>query len=427
MKRRMKDSGIEWIGEIPEDWECSSISKISKIKTGSTPSGEIFSDLDGLYWLKTNNLLEENGVDESELKIKDEYKSLVTKARAGSTLVSCIGDIGKMAFLSEEASYNQQINSVTFNNKINDKFGFYSLFSQKEQHKKLSNGNVLQILNSQNHGLVKITFPKLQKQTKIANFLDKKTGKISEIKSTITKEIENLEDYKKSIITEAVTKGLDKNAKMKDSGIEWIGKIPEHWEVVKGKYIFKLRNENGNNISLIQLSPTQEYGVIPQNIYENLSGMRTVKLSDSVDLNKLKTIHLGDFCISLRSFQGGFEYSQYEGVVSPAYQVFCPFVKCENVYFKYLFKERGFIEKMNSYTMSLRDGKNISFKDFGNTLIPFLPLKEQQQIVSFLDHKTKIIDDTIAAKKKQLEVLEEYKKSLIYEYVTGKREVEDEA
>lgn len=144
---------------------------------------------------------------------------------------------------------------------------------------------------------------------------------------------------------------------MKESGIPWIGEIPKNWELIKGKYIFTQRNQKDNKINLELLSPTQNYGVIPQKKYEELSGMNAVKLKESTDLHLLKTIHKGDYCISLRSFQGGFEYSEYEGVVSPAYQVFYPITPIDRGYYKYLFKEKTFINKMNSYTMSMRDGK----------------------------------------------------------------------
>lgn len=161
---------------------------------------------------------------------------------------------------------------------------------------------------------------------------------------------------------------------------EWIGKIPDNWKLYRGKNIFCQRNQHGNKSSLQLLSPTQKYGVIPQTLYEELSGMNAVKLNEKTDLSLLKTIHKGDFCISLRSFQGGFEYSEYEGVVSPAYQVFYAFKDIANGYYKYLFKDMTFIEKMNSYTMSLRDGKNIAFGDFGMTYIPYPPLEVQKKL-----------------------------------------------
>lgn len=205
---------------------------------------------------------------------------------------------------------------------------------------------------------------------------------------------------------------------MKDSGIEWIGEIPCSWRMKRGKYLFNQRSSKGNAISLQLLSPTQKFGVIPQSLYEEKTGMNAVKLKDNADLSMLKTIHKGDFCISLRSFQGGFEYSEYEGVVSPAYQVFFPTANIERGFYKYLFKDCCFIEKMNSYTMTLRDGKNIAFSDFGNTYIPVPPLQEQKKIADFLDAKCAEIDALTADIQTQIDTLEQYKKSVITEAVT---------
>ena len=203
---------------------------------------------------------------------------------------------------------------------------------------------------------------------------------------------------------------------------KWLPMIPKNWSVKKGKYCFSIRNTKGNNITLELLSPTQKYGVIPQRLYEEYSTQVTVKVNEKTNLRSFKTIHSGDFCISLRSFEGGFEYSTYEGVVSPAYTVFYPTIKCDRRYYKYLFKISQFIAEMNSYSLSLRDGKPISFDDFANTYIPIPPLKEQQAIADYLDKKCAEIDGVIADKKEQLDVLENYKKSVIYEYVTGKKE-----
>lgn len=206
--------------------------------------------------------------------------------------------------------------------------------------------------------------------------------------------------------------------KMKDSGIEWIGEIPEDWEIVKAKYLFKQRSTKGNRDNLILLTPSQKFGVVPQAMYEELSGLRAVKLNQQIDLSNLKTIKVGDFCISLRSFQGGFEYSNYSGVVSPAYQVFYGFKNQHNIYYKYLFKDRSFIDKMDSYTMSLRDGKNISFNDFGNSFIPHPSYEEQISIANYLDEKTRQVEDIKNTINKEIEILENYKKSLITEAVT---------
>lgn len=205
---------------------------------------------------------------------------------------------------------------------------------------------------------------------------------------------------------------------MKDSGIEWIGEIPKDWSLKKGRYLFVQRNDRGNDENLQLLSPSQKFGVIPQSLLEDLTTQTTVKLKENTDLSTLKTVHKGDFCISLRSFQGGFEYSEYEGVVSPAYQIFYKKEDLVNTYYKYIFKDSSFISKMNSYTMSLRDGKNISYFDFGNTYLPLPTVCEQQQIADYLDTKCSEIDATVEDILKEISLLEDYKKSVITEAVT---------
>lgn len=206
---------------------------------------------------------------------------------------------------------------------------------------------------------------------------------------------------------------------MKDSGIEWIGQVPNNWKLKKGKYLFKQHNNRGNLKCLQLLSPSQKFGVIPQTLLEELTTQNVVKVSEKANLNDFKTVHVGDFCISLRSFQGGFEYSRYEGVVSPAYQIFSAIGDnlCDG-YYRYLFKDKSFIDKMNSYTMTLRDGKNIAFDDFGNTYIPAPPKSEQEKIANFLDSKCFEIDAISADIQKEIEILEQYKRSLVFEAIS---------
>lgn len=355
------------------------------------------------------------------------YESPEIKIKNGDVLFvktgSTYGKVGYVENLPMEATINPQL--VVFKNiSMNSKLLFYMLQMSfvKDQCELAVVGGTIPTMSQVKIGNIYIPFPSLVEQQRIAEFLDRECGKIDGLKADIQAQIDTLEQYKRSIITEAVTHGLNPSAPMKDGKV-WYGQIPSEWKELKGKYVFKQRNDRGNNVCLQLLSPTQKYGVIPQDKYEELTGMNAVKLNDSTNYALLKTIHKGDYCISLRSFQGGFEYSEYEGVVSPAYQVFYPIITIADGYYKYLFKEKGFIDVMNSYTMSLRDGKNIAFDDFGDTFIPVPPLDEQQEIADYLDNKCAEIERIIADKKSQIETLDGYKKSLIYEYVTGKKEV----
>jgi len=201
--------------------------------------------------------------------------------------------------------------------------------------------------------------------------------------------------------------------KYKDSGIEWIGKIPETWEVDIAKHVFKQRREKGNEVVCQLLAATQKYGMYPQNQLEGV-----VKVAVDTDLNQFKTVHKNDYVISLRSFQGGFEISDYEGVCSPAYQVFYATRPINSQYYKYLFKSDAFIQEINSLTVGIREGKNILYDDFVLLSIPIPSVLDQQRIADYLDKKCGEIDSLIALEEQMIEKLKAYKQSVITEAVT---------
>lgn len=200
--------------------------------------------------------------------------------------------------------------------------------------------------------------------------------------------------------------------KMRDSGIEWIGQIPKGWELRRAKTLFMQRNSKGNEIEVL-LSPTQKYGVVPQSQLEGV-----VQVKEDTDLQVFKTVHKGDFVISLRSFQGGFEYSLYEGVCSPAYQVFYPTSPICDTYYRYLFKSQSFISKMNNLTVGIREGKNIQYVDFANSQIPVPPLAEQERIAAFLDAECAEIDTVLEKTRASIEEYKKLKQAVITQAVT---------
>lgn len=418
--REMKDSGIEWIGDIPVSWKIMpnkylmrKEKKICPVYHGEdilslTMKGVIVRDLDAGGKMPTSF---------------DGYQRL----EAGNLLM-CLFDIDvtpRCVGLIKQAGVSSPAYSQFVLRKGADAAYYCYYYTMLDNDKTLLHlaKNLRHSLTEDQLGAIPVIVPPIEEQQRIADFLDTKCAEIDALTADIQTQIDTLEQYKRSVITETVTKGLDPDAEMKDSGAQWVGRMPSSWRMLKGKYMFAQRSLRGNSRKLQLLSPTQKFGVIPQTLYEELSGMSAVKLNEKTDLSLLKTIHKGDFCISLRSFQGGFEYSKYEGVVSPAYQVFYPTFEIADDYYKYLFKEQGFIDRMNSYTMTLRDGKNIAFSDFGNTYIPYPPLTEQLEIATYLDRKCTQIDALVTEKQQQLATLDEYKKSLIFEYVTGKKEV----
>ena len=205
---------------------------------------------------------------------------------------------------------------------------------------------------------------------------------------------------------------------MKDTK-QWLGPIPKNWEYIPGKYVFHYRSEKGNDNPVL-LAATQKNGMYPQDLLEGV-----VKVKENTDLQQFQTVHKNDYVISLRSFQGGFEMSDYEGVCSPAYQVFFNQKPIDHRYYKYLFKSTGFIQEMDSVTVGIREGKNIPYANFGKTFIPYPSLDEQSRIASYLDSHIAKIDDSIARYKALSDKLDEYRKAVITKAVTegvrGKR------
>ncbi len=434
--REMKDSGISLVGKIPQNWEMKRLKYLFKFCKGLPITKDNLIDQGlpvisyGQIHAKTNN-----GVDVLPhlLRFVDfSYQTFypLSQVMRGDFVFADTSEdydgCGNCVYKRNDSLLFAGYHTIIAHSIIESDNRFFSYIFLTDLWRRQIRENVSGVkvfsITQKTLSNSYIILPPLTEQQRIAEFLDRECGKIDGLKADIQAQIDTLEQYKRSVITEAVTHGLNLSAPMKDSKV-WYGQIPSEWKELKGKYVFKQRNDRGNNVCLQLLSPTQKYGVIPQDKYEELTGMNAVKLNDSTNYALLKTIHKGDYCISLRSFQGGFEYSEYEGVVSPAYQVFYPIITIADGYYKYLFKEKGFIDVMNSYTMSLRDGKNIAFDDFGDTFIPVPPLDEQQEIADYLDNKCAEIERIIADKKTQIETLDGYKKSLIYEYVTGKKEV----
>ena len=226
-----------------------------------------------------------------------------------------------------------------------------------------------------------------------------------------------------SLATTAFAKAtvVKKNTKatkaMKPSGVAWLGDIPEGWEVDKAKRFFRQTNTRGNATPTL-LAATQKYGMYPQ---DRLEGV--VKVKEETDLQLFKTVHIDDFVISLRSFQGGFAHSSYEGVCSPAYQTFHATKVIWPRFYSYLFKSGNFIQMINSLTVGIREGKNINYCDFAECLMINPPLPEQRTIADYLDEKCGAIDAAIAEAKKGIEEYKAWKKAIIFEAVTGKANV----
>ncbi|WP_312309821.1 restriction endonuclease subunit S [Acinetobacter variabilis] len=204
-------------------------------------------------------------------------------------------------------------------------------------------------------------------------------------------------------------------AEYKDSGVEWLGGIPSHWDYFDGKRIFSSVRKQALS-SDEQLAASQKYGVIPQNLMMQLNDSKVMLALKGTE--SFRHVEKNNFVISLRSFEGGIEHSNYEGCVSPAYTVLSSKKNIDYRYFKYLFKSAPFIAALQSTTDSLRDGKSISYEQFGNITLPLFSKVEQNTIANFLDHETAKIDHLIEKQQKLIELLKEKRQAVISHAVT---------
>ena len=422
MSREMKDSGVEWIGKIPENWDTIPLKRLSKIQTGSSPDkkegNNNYSDESGIPWIKAENLGEFFPIHSTSEYLTENGCKLGRIYPPYTVYVCCIASIGKVGFSDIECSCNQQINGLSFNNIVNWKFGFYETLASAIEHIARSNKSVTPILNATEEGKIKFAIPSPTEQQQIVHFLDRKCTAIDTAIEKTKKSIEKLEEYKKAVITKAVTKGIDPNAKMKDSGVEWCPQIPEHWSVVNPKALFSQRTERilpGDK----QLTASQEHGIIYQDEYTKATGSRVVAVIR--DFSILKHVEPNDFVISMRSFQGGLEYSEKRGCISSAYVMLIPNTKyVYPPFYRWFFKSSKYINALQSTSNFVRDGQAMRYSHFIQIPLFVIPLTEQKQIANYLESNVNAIMVLIQKKQMAIAKWEEYKKSLIYYAVTGK-------
>ena len=265
----------------------------------------------------------------------------------------------------------------------------------------------------------RIPQPPLSEQKSIADFLDAKCGEIDGLLADLDAEVKTLTEYKKSIIAETVTRGLNPNAPMKSSGILWAESIPAHWGVEKFRYKLKPKKIVGQGDKEV-LSVYREYGVVIKSSRDD-NHNRT-----SEDTSNYKYVQPNDFVINkMKAWQGSMGVSNYEGIVSPAYFVYS--FRDEDYlpkFFHYYMRNANNIPEYRRLSGGIREGQwDLSPYDLGNMPIILPPIDEQIEIANYLDSKCAAIDQAITDKTQQIETLKAYKSSLIYEYVTGKKQV----
>lgn len=411
---KYKDSGIEWIGEIPENWSFSKLSWSAQFINGfAFDSAQM--DIDNQIPVIRIGDIQNGKVDyENCLKVnKDDNLEAYTVKLADIVIAMSGATTGKIATIDNEkkAYINQRVGIIrSKNNKFikycleNESFIKYiNLLSAGSAQPNISMGNILDF---------KIPYISQREQETIAGYLDKKCGEIDRVIEVQKEVIEKLKEYKQSVITEAVTKGLDKSVPLKDSGIEWIDKIPQHWEIRRLKTLLSIRNEKA------------EYnGEIYIGLENVLSFLGKYNLTEDFVVEGISNkFYSGDLLFGkLRPYLAKATIVDFNGLCSSEFLVMQNF-KGDNRYLLRLLLSYWFIDIVNSSTYGAKMPR-ASWDFISNMRIPFPSKIEQQQIADFLDKKCSEIDKIIDDKERLIEKLIEYKKSLIYECVTGKRKV----
>lgn len=420
--REMKDSGIEWIGEIPKEWKIDKIKYHLKRNEPKNHGNAIVLSVYRDYGVIPKDSRDDNhnvtSEDTSKYKYVKKGQLVINKMKAwqGSLAVSDYNGIVSPAYFIYDFT----------DEEYNHKYFHYLVRScYKEEFKRISGGirEGQWDLSPEAFANTLALLPPLVEQKYIANYLDIQCSEIDATAEDIQKEISLLEEYKKSVITEAVTKGLNPDAEMKDSGIEWIGEVPKHWGTIRIGNAFSIRNER-NYLPMEQVQLLSLYS--GKGVFPTGEEGTTNRGNHAQTVADYKIVKKNDIVVNIiLAWMGSLGISNYNGVVSPAYDVYIPNEeKVVPHYYHYVFRTSGIANECYRYGRGIMMMRWRTYSsEFKRIHVPFPPLEEQQQIADYLDTKCSEIDAIIADKKRQRGILTEYKKSLIYEYVTGKKEV----
>lgn len=413
-----KDSGVEWIGAIPKEWKISRLKYVSDIYTAK-PHPYFGPDEDFIF-AKNDKPYDIFSGPNGEW-VSSGYDLIITGR---------VGTIGRYEKLLKKRKNKVAVTDnrliikpkdEALNILINYAYLFWTMHIVSL--KDIIYGSAVPLITATSLLKKYIPLPPLQEQQRIADFLDTKCDILDRTIDAVSRQIEDLEKYKKTLITKTVTKGICKKGEperaMKDSGVEWIGEVPEEWDVKRNSLNFDIRKtlvgENWSNMQLLSLTT---------------NGVKNITIDDQVGkrpktLTTYQIAHKNDIVMCLFDLDASAVFSglcKENGIISPAYKL----LKCKNgmlpPYAEYYFRAVFDGRKYKKYAKSIR--YTISTNDFMHLKMPVPPLAEQQQIADYLDEKCKNIDNRVQKRRQQLEWLKEYKKSLIFDYVTGKKRVE---
>lgn len=415
--RKMKDSGISWVGEIPKEWN------VNRAKYCFVNTKEIAgcrSDRYERLALTMNGVIKRSKEDSNGLQPEkfETYQIL-----RPDELVFKLIDLQNVSTSRVGLSPYLGLVSPAYiilksNKRVLPAFAekYFLMLWKNQIFNALGDAGVRSNLNSKDLLELSIPFPTFDEQQQIADFLDRECGKIDGLKADIQAQIDTLEQYKRSVITEAVTHGLNPSAPMKDSGIPWVGQFPTHWTKKKGKYILRYMSK----------PVKQDDGVITC-FRDGEVTLRSNRREDGFTMADKEIgyqgVDVGDLVVhGMDGFAGAIGISDSRGKASPVLNVLN--TKQNKKYIMYYLRSMAYGEVFTALSTGIRVRScDLRWNKLAELLYPLPPIDEQNNIVSYIDNQIARTNEIIADKKSQIETLDGYKKSLIYEYVTGKKEV----
>ena len=401
-------------------WRNITVGNLGEIITGYTPptkNTEYFGDK--YPFITPTDIKVDSRIVQTERFLSQEgYEyNKIRLLPPNAVCVTCIASIGKICMTTVPSVTNQQINSIVVNqDKYDPYFVYYLLITQTDIIQSVANSATTPIVNKSTFTSINVCVPPLPTQTQIANFLDRKTEQIDELIRIKERQIELLQEQRTALINQAVTKGLDPNVEMKPSGVEWIGEIPAHWRIEKIKHVATLVSEKST-------PETDAIKISPENV-ESETG-KVLDFYSSYDSSGVK-FQDGDVLFNkIRVYLNKVVFAKYNGYSLGEMIVIRPTLQCMSKYLFYLMLSNRFIEYCDSISYGAKMPRT-AVDDIMNAKIPMPLDQEKLQIADLLDRKTQQIDELISTEQRKIELLKEYRQSLISEAVTGKIDVRDE-
>ncbi|WP_046028484.1 restriction endonuclease subunit S [Vibrio vulnificus] len=411
-----KYSGVEWLGELPNEWSVTPLKFVLALISEKESSKN-----SQLPYLGMENIESWTG---KIISGESEVEGLASRFFANDILFGKLRPyLAKVALMKDDGICSTEL--LVYRAKSNPKFFKYLLGS--ELFISLVNastyGSKMPRANSNFIGNQKLPIPSQDEMVAISSYLDNKTTQINEAIAIKQKQIELLKERKQIIIQQAVTQGLKPDVPMKDSGVDWTEQIPKHWQMKRVKHIFEMVMETAEkNNSHELLSVYSDIGVKPRKELEE----RGNKASSTDGYWMVKS---GDIIVNkLLAWMGAIGLSEYDGVTSPAYDILRPRIEVDGYFYHLLFRAKMFSAELKRHSRGIMDMRlRLYFDKFGVLEVPYPPIEEQREIVRFVKRELSLVDDGISLFEQQINKLKEYKTTLINSAVTGKIKVTEQA